>query len=227
MTQQPPQGPKWSPDEDALLIQYYRAYGARDVRRRMRLKSRNIPSIRERSVSSIWHRARRLGLEYDPTKGGKLVLLSDAHPDNVGRPGAQAKAHRAILEAAQRDGVLVREVAYPRRAMAPSGWVDSYMERLAESFDDAEASEGEWLTTREVSALFGLSERSFASVATPSYNRPYAIHAHLARIPQRYLRVRTPKRTFNGKFWRSEEARREARLYQMRRARKRMRKQAA
>lgn len=227
MGQRPPHGPRWSPDEDALLLQYYRAYGARYVRNMLRRKSRNIPSIRERNISAIWHRARRLGLEYDPTRGGKLAFLFDAHPDNVGRPEAQTKAHLAIVRAAEEDGVLVREVAYPHRNMAPTEWVDAYVERLAEAFDEAEAAEGEWLTTREVGKMFGLSEASFAAIATPSYNRPYAIHNHLARIPQRYLRVRTPKRVFNGKFWSAPEARREARLYQIRRARKRARKQAA
>jgi hypothetical protein len=206
---------------------YYRAYGAQDVQRRLRRKSRNIPTIRERSIPSIWHRARRLDLSYDPTKGGKLVYLVDAHPDNIGRADVRkAKAHRHIVQAARADGVLVRSTIYPFRAMAPAKWVDEYMERLAERFDEAEEVKAGWLTTREVAELFGFTDRSFSVLAAPSCRKKYSLHDYLARIPQRYMKVRTPARTVNGKFWGAEEARREARLYQMKRARKRMRKQA-
>lgn len=227
MGQRPTQGPRWSPDEDALLLQYYRAYGAQDVQRRLRRKSRNIPSIRERSIPSIWHRARRLNLNYDPTKGGKLAYLVDAHPDNIGRSSTRkAKAHRHIVQAAKADGVLVRSTIYPFRAMAPAKWVDAYMERLAERFDEAEEVKAEWLTSREVAELFGFTERSFSVLAAPSCNKKYSLHDHLARIPQRCMRVRTPTRTVNGKFWSAEEARREARLYEMKRIKKRARKRA-
>jgi hypothetical protein len=219
MGRRPTQGPKWTPEEDAVLILYYRAYGAKRVQRTIKRKG-----LGERTIPSIWHRARRLDLPYDPTKGGKFAYLVDAHPDNVGRDHTRkAKAHRHIVRAARKDGVLTRSTLYPFRAMAPTEWVDAYMQKLAEQFDEAEEVHAEWLSSREMAELFGFSERSFSVLAAPSCQKRYSLHEYLARIPQRNLKVRTPSRSVKGKFWRAEEAKREARLYQARRARRRMR----
>lgn len=219
MGRRPTQGLRWTPEEDAVILQFYRAYGAKGVQRRLRKHS-----PQPRTIPSIWHRVRRLKLSYDPTKGGKLVHLAEAHPDNIGRADTRkAKAHRHIVAAAKADGVLQREAMYPYRAMAPAAWVDEYMAKLERKFDEAEAIEAEWLTTREVGALFGISERSFSVIAAPSCHKKYSIHDHLARIPTKYLKVRTPSRVVNGKFWRAEEATREAELYRVKKARKKMR----
>lgn len=223
MGRRPTQGPLWTEDEDMVLVTQYRAYGARRVQR---ILARTSPH--PRTISSIWHRARRLGLSYDPVHTGKYIHLMDAHPDNIGRDHVRkAKAHRHIVAAAEADGVLRREEIYPFRPMAPVEWVDQYVERLERRFEDAEEVLSGWLTTDQLAELFGFTYRSMKVLAAPSCRKKYTLHKHLERIPQKNLRIRTPSRLINGRYWREQEARREAQLYNLRRQRARTRPSGA
>ena len=223
MGRRPTQGPLWTEDEDAVLITQYRAYGARRVQR---ILARISPH--SRTISSIWKRARRLGLHYDPVHTGKWIHLVEAHPNNVGREHVRkTKAHRHIVAAAEADGVLRREEIHPFRPMAPVEWVDQYVEQLERRFEDAEQVRSGWLSTAQVAELFGLGPRSLSVISAPSCQKRYTIHKHLDRIPQKNLRIRTPSRFLNGKYWRESEARREAQLYHLHKQRSRLRHNGA
>jgi hypothetical protein len=148
------------------------------------------------------------------------VYLAEAHPGTK-NPG-RSYAHKRIVEAAKRDGVIVRASVYPYKRMAPAWWVDEYMQNLSQQNDELRDVVHGWLTTRQVAKLFGFTLKSFGTLTAPSCNKKYALHEYLNRIPQRNIRQEVDGVFQLGKFWSPEEAHREAERYAVRRARKRL-----
>lgn len=140
------------------------------------------------------------------------MALVDAYPNGRGK-----QAHPEIVAAAERDGVLTRSPVYPHPHLAPMDWVDRFMDRMEAELDkDLEVSRT-WLRTPEVARLFGLTPRSFAVTIAPSNEKGYALREYVDRIPQRVTNRRMAGNGRFGRFWRPEEAYREAERYAVRR----------
>jgi len=212
----PSPGLRWSESEDRVLRSTYPAYGTKETLRR--LAARGTP----RSAPAIQQRVRRLKLQYSPGGRHDLVYLAEAHPGTT--CPWKSYAHRNIVTAAESAGVLTRASVYPFKRMAPAWWVDEYMRELGEKNESIRDVVHSWLTTREVARLFGFSLKSFQTLMAPSCRKKYALHTYLALIPQVIVRQEVDGAYRLGKFWKPEEARREAERYIVRRARKKLRR---
>lgn len=201
---QPPQNPRWTEEEDAILRSRYGFFGANGVVDTLRRQG-HFPRTRE----AVMARAKRLKVEFTGGKG--FMALVDAYPRGRG-----TQAHPDIVAAAEQDGVLRRSPVYPHVHQAPVWWVDRFMEHMDQELaQDLEVSRS-WLKTAEVARLFGLTPRSFAVIIAPSNPKGYILREHTARIPQHVTNRRMLGMERFGRFWRPEEAHREAERYAMR-----------
>lgn len=197
----------WSEDELFLLRLFYRQRGALFVQEMLRRRGY------ERSKHAITDRANKLGYYVQPGAKRKLVPLVEAHYRELITNGTRI-AHRHIVEAAERDGVLERAPVYPHTHLAPQWWVDQYMDILS-AREEAEAEIARtWLQTPEVAELFRASPSVIATLATPKRTRqPGPLGEAVRRIPT--LQFVTPKarNVSLTRYWKPDAARVEAARY--------------
>ena len=219
MSKKSGKGTLWTSEEDEILKGVYPISGAKGVVRRLGEKGFI------RSKDAVKNRVKKLKIEFKGSGGKKRMPLVHAYPRERSREmGCQA--HPDIIAAAKEDGVLTRSKAYPYTYLAPIEWVDEYMRKLDEERTaDWEASQF-WLSTKEVAKLFGFTSRSFSVLAAPSAMRAkkYKLHDYLERIPQRVTNRQLAGEGRFGRFWKPEEAHREAELYHVRRMKRRTRR---
>jgi hypothetical protein len=180
-------GPRWTEEELSILSRTYPAYGSIEASRRLRRQGF------DRSPSAAQKRAVVMGLVFNEGKHRRrLVPLVDAHARYRNYGDDRGTAHRYIVEAARRDGVLQRAHAYPRVYMAPREWVDRYVELLAAQ-EEAEAEiERTWLTTPQVAELLGTTHKSVATLVGPGRSKKVGpMYAAVNRMTHlRLMRVR-------------------------------------
>lgn len=206
-------GPYWNDEEDGIIKRTYPHYGSQLTQERLAKRGY------ERSVAAIWHRAKRLKLAFAPEVKDKLVPLVEAHP-NIRGNNERFQASKSIVRAAEEDGVLVRSRTYPHTYMAPEKWVEKYVDEYSERLEEDRLVERTWLSSRQVADLFGVSYSSFHTLSAASCTKKYSIHTHLERIPNRTVNSNTYGAKARGRYWKPEEATREAHAYRTRKRNK-------
>ena len=212
-------GRPWTAREDEFMRRDYQTLGGPEVQRRLTNNGFN------RTLHAIHRRAARLHLQHEFARTNGLFPLALAHTRT--RNGEVAGAHQAIIEAARADGVLTRDTKHPYPFLAPTDWVDAYMERLEAELADEQRKVRQWLTTVQAAAVLGVHPNTARAIITPSYQKDFALVRQCARIPRYRLKHKHGDLPCSTMLWDPEATEREARLYHLRRARKRLRRAAA
>lgn len=168
----------WTEKEDKILRENYRRKGAKLVVALLRGHGF------QRTEGAVWRRARRLRMDYDPTPGDTMTALVDAHPKYNSR--TEKGASLRIKAAAKAAGVLARSTVYPHHLLAPTEWVDEYMDNLSKTLDEEEEIANTWWSTRKLADAFGIKYRTLIAYMSNS-DRFFSIHEHLEKIPVRKI----------------------------------------
>jgi hypothetical protein len=202
------------------MVRFYRERGAAATQELLAKRGYH------RSKHAITDRANRTGMNVEPGRKKKVVPLVDAHWRQLA--SGTRLAHRAIVAAAERDGVMTRSLVYPFTRYAPQWWVDQYMEVLS-AWEEAEAEiVRTWLTTAEVAWLFGARARSVASLVSPKRGRKIGpLYQAVRRITTlQFVTNRGTTMTLT-RYWKPADAYREAAAYRALRNARRTRQRAS
>lgn len=204
-------GDPWTEREDTLLRRHYRTKGSHYTSERLQAAGF------DRNYLACMRRAARLSVAHEPGYSEKadrdMTNLADAMP--IVRGKAQA-AHR-IVKAAADAGVLVRTVTYPHKNMAPTWWVDQYMDTLEEEMQRAKFLVAHWIPTVDVAALFGLSAATLHTYYGPTARQGKGAHIrpYLQAIPSEVVHgygLDLPR----TRFWEPNAAQMQATAYKRR-----------
>lgn len=200
----------WTPAELRLLRQSYRRGGSAAVERSLGRYGFH------RTANAIGIKARKLGLQVDPTRFGELIPLADVHPRRW-TPNRTSHAHPEIISAARREGVLSRAPVHPRTHLAPRWWVDAYAAQMAQKLHLEAEAIATWLRSEQAARIFDVPLATFRTAASPARcAKAQGLSAALRHVESlRILRPQPGRASGSTKtlYWHPAQTREQAAIY--------------